>query len=348
MERGGPALGGRPGGGYVEDVTAADAPRYVFGPVPSRRLGRSLGVDPVPFKTCNWNCAYCQLGRSSPLAVERRAWVPTDEVVAEVRAALADRGDEIDWVTFVGSGEPTLHAELGRMIAEVKAMGPTPVAVVTNGTLLGDPDVQRDLAAADAVLPTVLAGSERLHLRVHRPARGHGYDRFVEGLLSFREVYRGRLWAEVLLMAGVNDDDEALRDLAALLSRVRPDAIHVILPTRPPNEDWIDVPAPERVAAAVRALAAVAPVVAPDAAAEAPRVVPEGDLGEVALGIVTRHPMSVAELARLTDRPEPAVRAALEALEARFAARRVIRGGEEFWAAAGARFVHRAGAPAKR
>ncbi|HRE29884.1 MAG TPA: radical SAM protein, partial [Anaerolineales bacterium] len=128
--------------------------QYVYGPIPSRRLGQSLGIDLIPLKTCNWNCVYCQLGRSVPLTNERKEYAPRAEVLAEARAALAAHpAGAIDWVSFVGSGEPTLHSGIGWLIREVQAGTDRPVAVITNGSLLHLPEVRRDLATADAVLP---------------------------------------------------------------------------------------------------------------------------------------------------------------------------------------------------
>ena len=144
--------------------------RYVFGPVPSRRLGQSLGIDPIPSKTCNWNCVYCQLGRTSPMTNERRDYFPPSAIVEDVLAAVeAHEPGEIDWVTFVGSGEPTLHASLGAMIREIKAATEIPVAVLTNGALLYRPDIREELTSADAVLPSLDAGSGALHRQINRP-----------------------------------------------------------------------------------------------------------------------------------------------------------------------------------
>ena len=144
----------------------------VFGPVPSRRLGRSLGVDPVPFKACNWNCVYCQLGRSAPLKTVRERYFPAEQLVAEVRAAVERLGPEsLDWITFVGSGEPTLHSELGAIIRGVQEFAQTPVAVITNGSLLHLAEVREELSVADAVLPTLDAGSERVYKRAHTGER---------------------------------------------------------------------------------------------------------------------------------------------------------------------------------
>jgi len=143
--------------------------KYVFGPVPSRRLGRSLGIDPVPFKTCNWNCVYCQLGRTTPMTNVRREFFPRFEIVAEVADTLAGpAAGEIDWITFVGSGEPLLHAGLGAMIREVKSLTPLPVAVITNGSLLYQRKIQEELMAADAVLPTLDVGSAKLYQTIKR------------------------------------------------------------------------------------------------------------------------------------------------------------------------------------
>lgn len=134
--------------------------KYVYGPVPSRRLGQSLGIDTIPLKTCNWNCVYCQLGRTQPLVNERKGYYPSEEILAEVREALeAHKPGEIDWVTFVGSGEPLLHARIGRLIQQVKGMTELPVAVITNGSLLYLLEVRQELVSADAVLPTLDAGT---------------------------------------------------------------------------------------------------------------------------------------------------------------------------------------------
>ena len=186
----------------------------VFGPVPSRRLGQSLGIDTIPLKTCNWNCVYCQLGRTTPLSNERRTLAPVEVVLDEAEAALRACGGNVDWITFVGSGEPTLHSGLGRMIRETRAMTSVPIAVITNGALLRREDVRRELASADAVMPSLDAGSEDLYRTINRPYPGLTLARHFEGLAAFRQSFSGRLWVEVMLVAGLNDTEPALRDLA--------------------------------------------------------------------------------------------------------------------------------------
>ena len=181
--------------------------KFVFGPVPSKRLGQSLGIDPIPLKTCNWNCVYCQLGRTRPVVLKRSNWVDPETILAQVRDALRDHGPgEIDWVTFVGSGEPALHLGLGDMIREIKRLTHIPVAVITNGSLLYLPEVREALLAADAVMPTLDAGNAELYRRINRPHPEITYERLLDGLLEFRECYTGKLWPEVMLVQGLNDD----------------------------------------------------------------------------------------------------------------------------------------------
>lgn len=163
--------------------------KYVFGPVPSRRLGQSLGIDPVPLKTCNWNCVYCQLGRSLPLTNERREYVPRENIIVEVEQALAShQPGEIDWVTLIGSGETTLPASIGWLIRQVKSLTPLPVAVITNGSLLYLPEMRLELSPADAVLPSLDAGNARLYRKINRPHPEASFKRLLEGLVAFRPV----------------------------------------------------------------------------------------------------------------------------------------------------------------
>jgi wyosine [tRNA(Phe)-imidazoG37] synthetase (radical SAM superfamily) len=311
----------------------------VFGPVPSRRLGRSLGIDPVPLKTCSWNCVYCQLGRSGHLTRERDRFVPEEQVIDAVREALGRVGEAaIDWITFVGSGEPTLHSGLGRMIAGVKGLTGTPLAVITNGSLLGDPEVRRDLQPADAVLPSLAAGSEKLFRKIHRPASAGGLAAHLEGLKRFREEYRGPLWVEVMLIRGLNDTEAALTDLREALVSIRPDEVHLLLPERPPSSEWVRPPDEEGVMRATAILGAALPVVHPqdgrfDRAAYA-------SIPEAVLAIVTRHPMREEELVRMLAGAgeEGRIHDALEALSKRGEIQPVVRQGQRFWGPPGGRY----------
>lgn len=308
--------------------------KYVFGLVPSRRLGQSLGIDTIPLKTCNWNCVYCQLGRTQPVTHTRKDYVPPADILAQVRNALAThQPGEIDWVTFVGSGEPTLHASIGRLIAQVKTLTDIPIAVITNGSLLYQPQMRHDLAAADAVLPTLDAGTGKLYQQINRPHPEATFRRLVAGLVDFRQMYNGRLWVEVMLVQGLNDTERALQDIASILRRVQPDEIHISLPTRPPVETWVQPSDEEGIMRALAILGEVARVLHPAAGSF--------DLSgcenpvDAVVDIITRHPMRQDELEQALEQAVPGrANELLHALEHTGRAQVVERYGIRFWSAA--------------
>jgi len=322
--------------------------KYVFGPVPSRRLGQSLGIDPIPLKTCNWNCVYCQLGRTAPLTNNRRDCFPRDEIVQQVKTALeAHRREEIDWVTFVGSGEPTLHIGLGWMIRQVKTLASIPIAVITNGSLLYRPDVREELRAADAVLPTLDAGTETLYRTINRPHPHLTFASLVDGLTAFRQVYAGKLWVEVMLVKGLNDSEEAFKDLATVLRGIAPDAIHLSLPIRPPAEPWVQPADEEAIMRATAILGETASLIHPvegdfDLSGC-------GDLLEAVVAIITRHPMREEQLLRSLNRWAPCrVTEALRELAVSGRAQVISRFGHQFWTSAGARYAEKPGSQLQR
>ena len=206
---------------------------HVFGPVPSRRLGRSLGVDVVPFKTCSYNCIYCQVGLTTNCTIERREWVPLDDVLREVREKLDKKPD---YITISGSGEPTLYSRLGELIDGVKAMTDVPVAVLTNGSLLWMPQVRKDLMHADLVSPTLDAGDEQTFVEINRAHAGVAFEQMVEGLIKFRAEYSGKYWLEVFLVEGVNATEVQVSRMARIASRVSPDRVQLNTVVRPPAE----------------------------------------------------------------------------------------------------------------
>ena len=312
--------------------------KHVFGPVPSRRLGRSLGIDPVPLKTCNFSCVYCQLGRTQPLATKRKAFFSVADIFAEVATALArPESDSIDWITFVGSGETTMFSRLGSLIRFVKASTHLPVAVITNGSLLYLPGVRRELSAADAVLPSLDAGTETLHTRIHRPHRDFSFAQHVDGLVEFRKVYEGKLWVEVMLLGGLNDSAEALRDISGVLERVEPDEIHISTPTRPPAEPWVEIPSQEGLERATSIFGSMTKVLHPVDAAVETEV--DGELSDAILSIVTRHPLQEIELVRTLARWVPGrVFETLTVLSKSGRIRAVERYGKRFWCSAKTRF----------
>jgi wyosine [tRNA(Phe)-imidazoG37] synthetase (radical SAM superfamily) len=224
-------MAGRASGGGKKGGRA----RFVYGPVPSRRLGYSLGVDILPYKTCTLDCVYCQLGSAGRTVGRRRAYFSVPAVLAQVREALAS-GRRIDVITFSGSGEPTLNKNLGALIRGIKKMTRVPVAVLTNGTLLSRKDVRRDLRAADLVIPSLDAASEPLFRAVNRPHPSLRAARVVRGLAEFRKEFQGPIWLEVMMVKGVNDGPAAIRDLKKAIGLVRPDRVQLNTVVRPPAE----------------------------------------------------------------------------------------------------------------
>ena len=267
--------------------------KYIFGPVSSKRLGQSLGVDLLPAKSCSWNCVYCQLGKTRTFVTERQEFFPREEILKEIKEAIAENSS-LDWITFVGSGETMLYKGIGWLIGEVKKLTATPVAVITNGSLLYLPEVREELLQADAVLPSLNAGSEALHLQIGRPAAGLTFRQHVDGLVAFRKEYKGRLWSEVMLLGGINDSDEALHDLAAVLKKINPDMVHLVLPTRPAPEQKVHIPSEERIEQAIRILSTVATVVHPVKGTMDLRGAT--DMLHAVSDIVSRHPVQQREL----------------------------------------------------
>ncbi|MFW6106691.1 MAG: radical SAM protein [bacterium] len=209
--------------------------KHIFGPVPSRRLGRSLGVDLVPFKTCSYDCIYCQLGRTTNKTVERREWVPLDEVLAELKDKLATRPD---YITLSGSGEPTLFSRLDELIAGIRSMTKVPIAVLTNGSLLWQEEVRRQLMDAHLVVPSLDAGSASMFRAVNRPHESISFDRMLEGLIDFREESYGEYWLEVFLLAGHTAVESEVSRITECVRRIKPDRVQLNTATRPTAENY--------------------------------------------------------------------------------------------------------------
>jgi len=207
----------------------------IFGPVPSRRLGRSLGVDLVPFKTCTYDCIYCQLGRTTCKTMERKEWVPIDGVLEKLNEKLCT---EPDYITLSGSGEPTLFSRLDELIDRIKAMTRVPVAVLTNGSLLWQEDVRNQLMNADLVIPSLDAGDEALFRLVNRPHEEISFEQMFSGLIDFRRGFRGEYWLEVFVIGAYTAVPGELAKVAKCVDRIRPDRVQLNTVTRPPAEEY--------------------------------------------------------------------------------------------------------------
>ncbi len=220
---------------------------YVFGPVPSRRLGLSLGVDIVPYKVCTLNCIYCQVGETTECSRERKAYVPFDTVISQIKDKI-NYGPEPDYITFSGSGEPTLNSQLGQYIKSVKDFCDIPVAVLTNGTLLYRRDVRRQCAMADVILPSLDAADQAVFGAINRPGVDITVEKLVSGLIEFRREYAGQIWLEIFLIESVNTASEHIEKLNKIVEQIKPDKIHINTAVRPTAQQGINPIAPQQLA----------------------------------------------------------------------------------------------------
>lgn len=210
---------------------------HIYGPVPSRRLGFSLGIDIIPYKICSFDCVYCQLGRTTNKTVKRDDYVPKEEVLSQVKEAVASK-KRIDYLTFSGSGEPTLNSGIGYLIREIKRFTKIPVAVLTNGSLLFIKDLQEEIREADLVVPSLDAGTQKTLGKINRPHPSINIEKIVKGLLDFRKVFKGKIWLEIMLVKGINDFKEEIEEMKGIVKRVNPDKVQLNTVVRPPSEDF--------------------------------------------------------------------------------------------------------------
>ncbi len=206
--------------------------RHLYGPVPSRRLGRSLGVDIVPFKVCSYDCVYCQLGRTTDLTATPRSLVSASEVMREIEQWLKS-GGTADYITYAGSGEPTLNSDLGEMIRATKMLTSIPSAVITNGSLLSEPDTGAAISMADVLLPSLDAGTEDTFQTVNRPDKTLSFAKMTEGLVRTSKEFPGQVWLEVMLVDGLNDSEAELQAMRDIIQRACPNKLQINTVERP-------------------------------------------------------------------------------------------------------------------
>ena len=207
--------------------------KYLFGPVPSRRLGMSLGVDLVPHKVCSLNCIYCECGATTKLTTERAEYVPYKEVIQELERFLGNK-PALDYITFSGSGEPTLNSRIGDILKFIKQNYPDiPVAVLTNGTLLNNKQVREEILDADLVLPSLDVASDLSFRKINRPFHSLNIEDYINGLIEFRKEYKGKIWLEVLIIPGYNNGKQDLELLKEAFIKIQPDSIQLNTLDRP-------------------------------------------------------------------------------------------------------------------
>ncbi len=207
--------------------------KYLFGPVPSRRLGMSLGVDLVPKKVCSLDCVYCEVGKTTKLTLERREYILFQKIKEELSNYFNNNPDP-DFITFSGSGEPTLNMQIGEVLQFIKQNKPNiPIAVLTNGTLLSDVNVRKAIKDANVVLPSLDAATEKVFRRINRPEKTLSIDQYIQGIVDFRKIYNGKMWLEIFILPGYNDHKEELIALKNAIKRINPDSVQLNTLDRP-------------------------------------------------------------------------------------------------------------------
>ena len=205
--------------------------KRVFGPVLSKRLGNSLGIDVIPHKTCSYNCIYCQLGSEENTITDLKNYYSVDEIIYELKEALLNNKN-VDYITFTGSGEPTLYKDLKKLIYEIKQITDIPVCIITNGSLLYKQEMRSNLLLADLIIPSLDAGNEDTFKLIDNPNKEIDFDKMVEGLIEFKKVFKGEYWLEIFLLKDINDNEDELDDIIKIVKKIKPDRIQLITATR--------------------------------------------------------------------------------------------------------------------
>ena len=292
-----------------------------FGPVPSRRLGRSLGVNNVPLKSCTYSCVYCQLGRTPATEFERRKFYDPEEVLKDVEKRISDtrKAGEgpVDFITFVPDGEPTLDINLGREIDLLKPLG-IRIAVITNSSLIWREDVREELKKADWVSLKIDSTREDIWLRINRPDKSLRLQAVQDGILAFSQNFKGELTTETMLVKGINDGEKNMKEISDFIARVNPSRAYIAVPTRPPSENWVQPPDEAALNLCFQVFSNKLPRVEYLIGYEGDAFAFSGDVEEDILGITAVHPMR-----------EDAVRSLLEKANAGWpVVERMIRQGK--------------------
>ncbi|MCX6557418.1 MAG: radical SAM protein [Candidatus Aminicenantes bacterium] len=316
----------------MKNIDRDSKPRFVFGPVPSRRLGISLGLDVIPFKTCSLDCLYCECGPTTRLTIERQSFFPKKQLLAELRSTLPHI-PHLDFITFSGSGEPTLNADLGWFIGEIKKLSRVPLAVLTNGTMMHLETVRRDVQMADVILPSLDAATPAAFVGINQPHAGLDLERIIAGLAALREEFKGKIWLEVFIVKGINDREKEIAALGAAIRRIRPDKVQLNTLDRPPAYPGVvsaDFVALEKIRAGW-----------PDLKVEIiKRTSHRGEilsfsrnLENSLLNTIRRRPLTLDDLQALTAKGEAELRQYLDVLEREKKIRPVIQDKKIFFTA---------------
>ena len=267
--------------------------QLIFGPVPSRRLGFSLGIDLVPYKVCSLDCVYCQIDRTTEKSLTRKDYVCIDTILDQLQARLAE-GVKADVISLTGSGEPTLNAGLGSLIDGIRVLTSIPIAIITNSTLLNDPEVRAQCAKADILLPSLDAVMPEAFSKVNRPHETLTVEALIQGLVDFRAQFSGEIWLEVFLVEGMNTDPNHLQALRHAIERIAPNRVQLNTAVRPTADSGIVRLSPERMLAIANQLGPECEIIADFS--KAPSTAKEAIGSEHILNLVDRHPSSMSDI----------------------------------------------------
>ncbi|MBC2717673.1 MAG: radical SAM protein [Desulfobacteraceae bacterium] len=265
----------------------------IYGPVPSRRLGFSLGVDLVPYKICSYNCIYCQIGPTPETTIERKPYISSEKILSQLFDRLKE-GIKPDYITLGGSGEPTLNSGISDVIKGIKSYTDVPVTVLTNGSLLMNEEVRKDLCRADVVLPSFDACDESTYLKINRPHSSFVFEEMANGLIEFRKIYPGEIWLEIFIVEGINATESMIKKFKQWTDRINPDKIHLNTAVRPTAETYVYSVPEEKLAYFCEILGKKAEVIAPFKKEAKNKKM--SDTGNELLSMLSRRPCTLADI----------------------------------------------------
>jgi len=301
---------------------------HTYGPVPSRRLGFSLGIDIIPFKTCSLNCIYCQLGPTPKKAISRKEYFSPSDIVSQIKKKLSS-GQRIDYITFSGSGEPTLNNALGKIIKEIKKTTSIPVAVLTNSTLLSLKSVRDALMDADLVVPSLDAATQEIFVKVNRPHSSLKLEEIIEGLLKLRNEFKGAIWLEIMLVKGVNDSLSHIRKLKKAINKIKPEKVQLNTVIRPPAEKHARLLSLKELEKIRNILGENCEIIV-ESHREGQISTPE-KLEEAILSLIQRRPVTLAEISASLAKSEDKIKKSLDSLLAEGKIKSVIHKGLKYF-----------------
>ncbi len=289
--------------------------KYLFGPVPSRRLGISLGVDLVPKKVCSLDCVYCEVGKTTLHTSDRKEYIPFEKLIKELKYYL-ENNTMPDFLTLTGSGEPTLNSRLGDIIDFIKQNFPkVPVAVITNGTLLTNPEVINELKKADVVLPSLDAATDNTFKKINGPLPDHSVKDHVEGLIKFRECFKGQMWLEVFVLPGYNNKPEEINELKSIIEKIAPDAVQLNTLDRPGVLKDLQPAMSEELEEIADFLSLPSIELIVNKTKQQNTVIEKKDITPVILNTLIRRPCTLDDLIKITGQSEDTINKHLTVLQ---------------------------------